>query len=380
LREIELSKNSRNKKIKWNYCPRCGEKLPETPKEIILCPSCGLDFKSFQLPPSQKKMGAPSIQSVHKKKLADNEIINNTREFWRPKASIFWPLISLVIMGQILGIILILIIFLGLISLSSLNFIVSPLFLTISSLTELVFMVVPVLYVGQYLQNSTLKNRFKFLGFYAKREDKFFVLKETLLGIGFAIVSVIIVNLLSLLLELIFGPLLSISKIFPAQTPNSDVELLGSSTNIFEIILLSIIMIIIIGPSEEIAFRGFMQRGLVRNYNKRIGIWITAIIFSLIHIVTPLFDIAISPLSSIISFIILLIPYLSISLLLGYLFYWRNENLIAPAITHGLYNALTVIMAYIFNNLPLLMFSIFFIVIVVISLISFFSYYFIKKQ
>jgi len=375
-----LSNNSRNNKLKWNYCPRCGEKLPETPKEIRFCPSCGLDYKTLQLFPSQQKMGAPSVQPVLKKKLADKEIINNTREFWRPKASIFWPLISLVIMGQILGIILILIIFLGLISLSYLNFIVSPLFLTISSLTELVFMVVPILYVGQYLQNATLKNRFKFLGLYAKKEDKFFVLKETLLGIGFAIVSVIIVNLISLLLELIFGPLLSISRIFPAQNPNSDVELLGSSTNIFEIILLSIIMIIIIGPSEEIAFRGFMQRGLVRSYNKRTGIWITAIIFSLIHIVTPLLDITISPLSSILSFIILLIPYLLISLLLGYVFNWRNENLIAPMITHGLYNALTVVMAYIFYNLPLPMLLIFFIIIVVISLVSFLSYYFLKKQ
>ncbi len=374
-----MSNNSRNKELKWNFCPRCGERLPESQKEIRFCISCGLEFKSLKSIPSKQKMPPPSFQIVNKYKLKDEEITNTTREFWRPKASIFWPLISLVIMGQILGVIIILLVFLGLISLSLLNLIISPLFISIISLTELVFMIVPVLYVGQYLQNPTLKNRFKFLGLYSNKEDKFFILKEALLGIGCAIISVIIVNLLSLLLEFLFGPFLSISSIIPAQIPNSDVELLGISTNIFEIILLSIIMIVVIGPSEEIAFRGFMQRGLVRSYNKKKGIWITAIIFTLIHVLTVFGDITTSPLSSILSFIILLIPYLLISLLLGYLFNWRNENLIAPIITHGVYNALTVIMAFIFYNFPLTMLLIYFIAIMAISFMSFISYSFLKK-
>ncbi|TXT61911.1 MAG: putative CAAX amino terminal protease self-immunity [Promethearchaeota archaeon] len=366
-----MSDKSNDERINWVYCPRCGYKLSEGSPDIAECPSCGLNFQLLGSNAQVKEMLPNTSQKKEKIKLKEEEIINNPKAFWRPKASIFWPLISLIIMSQILGVILIILVFAGVASFESL---LSPGFIIVSSIAELVFMVVPVLYVGQYLQNPSFKNRAKFLGVFIRKEERFFTLKESLLGIGFAVVCVFIVNLLSLVLEIIFNPVL------PTNVPTDEIDVMFSSSNLIETILLSIIMIVIIGPSEEIAFRGFMQRGLVRSYNKKKGIWITAIIFALIHVVTVLVDIPNSPISTIVYFFVLFAPYLLISLILGYLFSWRNENLIAPILTHGVYNAITVILAFLAYRFSNIILWLFFIAIGVVSLLCFLIYYYLEKS
>ncbi|MBY8986377.1 MAG: CPBP family intramembrane metalloprotease, partial [Candidatus Lokiarchaeota archaeon] len=95
-----------------------------------------------------------------------------------------------------------------------------------------------------------------------------------------------------------------------------------------------------------ILFRGFMQKGLVRSLGDRWGIIITAIIFSLIHLL-GIFLVALeSPDLFIILFLLSFTPYFAISLMLGWLYHWRNENLIAVMITHGVYDVLVIVMTY----------------------------------
>ncbi|MFW9948889.1 MAG: hypothetical protein ACFFKA_02030, partial [Candidatus Thorarchaeota archaeon] len=48
------------------------------------------------------------------------------------------------------------------------------------------------------------------------------------------------------------------------------------------------------------------------------------------------------------NFVLIFIPYFAISLMLGLMFKWRKENLIANIITHGVYNSITIILAFIF--------------------------------
>jgi len=106
---------------------------------------------------------------------------------------------------------------------------------------------------------------------------------------------------------------------------------------------------LIIGTSEEVLFRGFLQKGLVRTLGKNWGIVVTALIFSSIHII-GIFLFPESLTSFLISFLLSFLPFFAISILLGLLYNWRKENLIAVMITHGIYNAITIIIAFLVFN------------------------------
>lgn len=365
--------NSRQSEFfaKWEFCPRCGTKIPKTEKIIRYCFSCGLEFEKY--PYIIEKAFPPSVSY----KLTEEEL-DRDREAapWSTRASLGWPILSIFIMNSVAVIPLMFIVFLIPDLTKLMDLISSPMFLIIFSVTEFVFLIVPLFYVGKYLNRSTLKNRLKVLGIYIEKPHNFFIIKELLLGIGFAIIGFFMVNLISALLEFLFASLFIPSSFFSAQTPSVDMDSIISLAGPVELVLLVIVMIGVIGLSEEVAFRGFMQKGLVKNHGKGYGIWITAIIFALIHVVTIF--LSVSPLSILISFLILFPPYLFLSLLLGYLFYWRNSNLIAPIIAHGVYNAITVILVFIIYQSFAFLIP-FFLILAALCGISFCSYFLLNR-
>jgi uncharacterized protein len=91
-----------------------------------------------------------------------------------------------------------------------------------------------------------------------------------------------------------------------------------------------LIVALIPAVSEEMIFRGVLQRIFTRLFRSgHIAIWITAIIFSAIHIQFLGF-----------------IPRLILGLVFGYLFFW-GRSLWLPIISHFVNNAFPVIMTYI---------------------------------
>ena len=90
-----------------------------------------------------------------------------------------------------------------------------------------------------------------------------------------------------------------------------------------------------------------MQKGLTRKLGNWGGLLITALIFAIIHVIGVILLFLDSPMVLLVSFLLSFIPYFAISLLLGLIYYWRNENLIAVIITHGVYNTLTIILAFV---------------------------------
>ncbi|MHA2184653.1 MAG: CPBP family intramembrane glutamic endopeptidase, partial [Promethearchaeota archaeon] len=197
-------------------------------------------------------------------------------------------------------------------------------------------------YVKKYRHNPTFKNRLALLGFTTKGVTKKGLIKEALIGIALAFLGVFVVYGLAFLIELILEFLFGIEIIQDASGLSGD----PIPVDIGSLILFSVVLLLVIGTSEEILFRGFMQRGLVRKLGDTWGILITALFFASIHLI-GIFAVALtSPLTLFITFILSFVPYFAISLMLGLLFYWRKENLIAVVIMHGVYDVLVVLIAY----------------------------------
>ncbi|MFT4224537.1 lysostaphin resistance A-like protein [Dysgonomonas sp.] len=113
------------------------------------------------------------------------------------------------------------------------------------------------------------------------------------------------------------------------------VELLFSDRSIFGLIFNLLVISIVAGLTEELFFRGCLQQIVLKiSKNEHIAVWITAIIFSVIHFQFFGF-----------------IPRVLLGAVLGYLFVW-SRNLWIPVIVHTINNAAGVIFAYIYYGTP----------------------------
>lgn len=103
-----------------------------------------------------------------------------------------------------------------------------------------------------------------------------------------------------------------------------------TSPGVFVVALVVIAVLPAIG--EELVFRGILQNEFHKGFgNIHIAIWVSAIIFSAIHMQFFGF-----------------IPRLLLGALFGYLYYWSG-NLIIPIIAHFVNNGLTVLVIYLNN-------------------------------
>ena len=364
MNENENLDDAANIKFKWLYCPICGTKIPQI-KNIQYCIKCGVDLQyvnTHMRMPSRKNisyLGSPEAISQQnfylsnkplRKKLSEEELLNlKDQKLWGTSASIGITAVAYILMNFVAVLVVMLYIFFTFNLENVLDSLESPYFIIISSFVELIFILVPALYVGKYLQNPTLNNRLILLGFTKKGFDKTKLVKEILIGLGFAVVGVVLVLSTSFLMEIILNLIFGYDTIQDFFGAAGEVDAMIASADVLSIFLLSIIMILIIGTTEEVLFRGFLQKGLVRSLGKSGGIVITALIFSLIHLI-GIFLSPGSPMTFVISFLFNFFPFFAISLLLGLLFHWRKENLIAVMITHGVYDALTIILAFIAFN------------------------------
>lgn len=356
----ENSNDSNNLKLEWTFCPFCGEKLP-TLKQMRFCTSCGLDLvylkEKKQLPPrflEQPTTTEPytypnQLKMYDLDKISDEDILNTKEKtLWSSFASIGIPIASIFLMN-ILAVIIAIILFFFSSSIEDLmNNLTNPYFLIITSFTELILIVFPYVIVGKYLRNPSTKNRFALLGFTTKGVKCW---KELIIGTIFSIVGIILVLLVSVFMEIFLEFIFGVEIVSDIASGGSEIDIYFFTSDLFSLILLMAIMILIIGTTEEILFRGFMQKGLVRRLGVKWGITITAIVFTLIHLITIFLVYPIFSLTFVVAFFLSFVPYIAISFLLGILYHWRKENLIAVMVTHGLYDALTILLVFIVYNL-----------------------------
>jgi len=346
--------NSTKNELKWSFCPVCGKDIPKV-ETSEFCLKCSTDLQNLKKhigsssttlnsskPSSLYTQSSSQGFSYGPEKISDEDITNiKKHKLWGIPVTLGLPLGAYLLMNLVLALIL----FTISTNVDKLKEIVlNPYFVILSSLTSLIFMILPLIYAGKYLQNPTLKNRLGLFGFTVKGFDKKKIKREILLGIGFAIIGFFLVNsigtLTKLLLELSFG----LEVVRDSTGFMSESEIIIYSADVLSLIIWVIVIFLVIGTSEELLFRGFVQKGLVRTLGTKKGIIITALIFSLIHLI-GLYLIA-NPLNLLVAFILNFFPYMAISLMLGLLYYWRKENLITVMVTHGVYNGLSIIIVY----------------------------------
>ena len=346
---------TKKKPFKWSFCPVCGTKIPEI-RNLRYCMNCGLDIiyvrennefpENFLNKFQQKPFKPPSyMYKPLNERIDESEILaRKDQKIWGLFSTFLVTGIAYVVMLFIGVLILIPFVFIYFNQIDTLLY--SPYVLIVSTLVELVLIVVPVYYVGRFLKQPTLKNRLMLLGLTRKEYDTGGVMKEVLLGIIFAIGGMFLVGIVSLAMDVFVRFVFGIEFIYSS----GEIEGILASADIFSLFLIVLTMLLVVGTSEEILFRGFMQKGLVRNLGAKRGIILNAVIFTFIHIFIIFTYLADSPIIFLAMFFIMFFPYFAISLMLSYLFHWRKENLIAVIIAHGLYDALTLILAFMYLN------------------------------
>lgn len=90
------------------------------------------------------------------------------------------------------------------------------------------------------------------------------------------------------------------------------------------------VSILVVGPAEELLFRGVIQGGLRRSFGAAPAILIASVLFGLLHVGVD-------------GTLTEQLAYMGITVLLGALLgvlYERTGNILVPALAHGLYNAI----------------------------------------
>jgi len=116
--------------------------------------------------------------------------------------------------------------------------------------------------------------------------------------------------------------------------PDPMAELLATSLiprNLFQLTALILLSLFLVGPVEELAFRGFVQRGFENSFGKTRGLLIASLLFGLLHGLNSLRAI---------------VPIFAVSLILGYVWQKTNGNTIASGLMHGVYDSIAIVIAY----------------------------------
>jgi membrane protease YdiL (CAAX protease family) len=353
-----------------SFCPKCGRKI-EWLKGLKYCIYC----RNYLIPYISRKninewlasdppLTDQEINELYKPQIP-NYIQIVTRKPWDWKSALGIPFLGLVlqlILGFIFIIVLIFTISPDMVlnpeSLLQSEEIMIPI-LIFGYIATYIFLLLPYAAVGYYLpKGATKRDKFRALGIPIGEIGKKKLFKEILIGIVFAFIMTGVVfiaqELSTFLTELIY------------QVPRE--VLVGSGEDLtppsLEFLIFTIILMFIsIGPSEEILFRGFSQKGFERSMGKKPALIVTALYFTLFHIIANFVEPWL--------FFYTFIPYMSISLILGFLFYWR-DNVIACIISHALYNSFLFILAFFYMNVNnlLLWIALIPILVIIISLIA----------
>ena len=101
--------------------------------------------------------------------------------------------------------------------------------------------------------------------------------------------------------------------------------------NTLQLVVYVIMSLGVVGPVEELAFRGFVQQGFENSFGKMKGLLIASALFGLPHLANYLNN-AVTAFAS--------------GLVLGYVWQKTSGNTTATAVVHGVFNSIVVTLVY----------------------------------
>ena len=153
--------------------------------------------------------------------------------------------------------------------------------------------------------------------------------RPTLLDLGWVVAGTLVLLGIALALGVLV-------ELLPVSEP-SEHQVFEIAEDRPEILLLMIPMsLLFVGPGEEVLFRGVIQTRLVEFYGDAVGIVVTSVVFAVAHL--PAYAGEGVGISIAILF--------SLSIVIGWL-YERTDNLVVPALVHGIYNAVLFATVYV---------------------------------
>lgn len=121
--------------------------------------------------------------------------------------------------------------------------------------------------------------------------------------------------------EIVFGP----------DPVGELVEELVMPRNSFQLVAMIILSLVLVGPCEELAFRGFVQKGFENSFGKMKGLLFASVLFGLLHGLNTLYAI---------------VPTFVGGLILGYVWQQTGGNTTASALMHGVNNSIAIAITY----------------------------------
>ncbi len=114
--------------------------------------------------------------------------------------------------------------------------------------------------------------------------------------------------------------------------PMADVaEKLLAPRDSFQLVAIIALSLVLVGPCEELAFRGFVQKGFESSFGKMKGLLIASVLFGLLHGLNTLYAI---------------VPLFAVSMVFGYVWQQTGGNTTASALMHGVYDSIAIATAY----------------------------------
>jgi hypothetical protein len=140
----------------------------------------------------------------------------------------------------------------------------------------------------------------------------------------------------------LFGALIGSSRLLSwLGLSGSQHSIVQQSQQNPEILLVMIpLSLLVVGPGEELLYRNVVQKSLYKAFSRRVSIVLASVVFASVHILA--YGTTAESASAVLTSLGLIFV---LSLVLGWL-YARRENLVVPAIVHGLFNAGQFLLLY----------------------------------